>query len=213
MGMLPMLMVAWMVQSILFSWITLWNLCHTFNKCKVVYVHEKRHDSYSMQRRNARKLICMDMLLMLMLMFEWCNLVIFIDNTLKPVSYIEQMKCSLFSWQTSWLLCHAMKECDVAIFHGQTSGVYAYVWMVQGSLFSWITLWNLCHTLDRCKVAYIHGKLHDFYPMQWRNYADYESISLSLYSFTPCANINFIVFDLIRSLIETTIYRTWCEYS
>jgi hypothetical protein len=27
-----------------------------------------------------------------------------------------------------------------------------------------------------------------------------------LYSFTPCANINFIVFGLIRSLIETTIY-------
>jgi ribonucleoside-diphosphate reductase alpha chain len=32
--------------------------------------------------------------------------------------------------------------------------------------------------------------------------------SLCLYSFTPCANINCIVFGLIRSLIETTIYRT-----
>jgi uncharacterized membrane protein YiaA len=24
----------WMVQSSLFSWITLWNLCHTLNRCK-----------------------------------------------------------------------------------------------------------------------------------------------------------------------------------
>ena len=135
------------------------------------------------------------------------------DDTLKPVSYIEQMQGSLFSWSTSWLLFHEMKKDRVANFHGQASDAYAYVWTVQGSLFSWITLWNLCHTLDRCKVAYIHGKLHDFYPMQWRNYADYESTSLCLYSFTPCANTNFIFFGLIRSLIETTIYRTWCEYS
>jgi hypothetical protein len=135
------------------------------------------------------------------------------DNTLKPVSYIEQMSGSLLSWKTSWLLSHATKECQVANFHEQASDAYAYVWMVQCSLFSLITLWNLCHTLDRCKVAYIHGKRHDFYPIQWRNYADYESTSLCLYSFTPCANINCIVFGLIRSLIETTIYRTWREYS
>jgi hypothetical protein len=43
--------------------------------------------------------------------------------------------------------------------------------------------------LSRYKVAYIHGKLHDFYPMQWRNYADYESISLSLYFFTPASEV------------------------
>ena len=106
-----------------------------------------------------------------------------------------------------------MKECEVANFHGQASDAYAYVWMMQSSLFSWITLWNLCHTLNRCKVAYFHGKLHDSYPMQWRNYSDYESTSLCLYSFTLCANINFIVFGLTRSWIETTIYRIWCDYS
>jgi len=47
-------------------------------------------------------------------------------NTLKPVSYTEQMQGSLFSWKTSWLLYHAMKEWQVANFYGQTS--YAYVW-------------------------------------------------------------------------------------
>jgi len=131
-------------------------------------------------------------------------------------AYVGTVQGSLFSWSTSWLLSHAMKKDRVANFHGQSSYAYAYVGTVQGSLFSWITLWNLCHALDRCEVTYIHGKLHDFivfYPMQWRDYADYESTSLCLYSFTPCANINFIVFGLIRSLIETTIYRTWCKYS
>ena len=131
--------------------------------------------------------------------------------TLKPVSYTEQMQGSLSACNTSWLLYHAMKECQLANFYGQT--YYAYVWMMQGSLFSWITLWNMCHTLNRCKVAYFHGKLHDPYTMQWRNYSNYESTSLWLYSFTPCANINCIVFGLTRSWIETTIYRTRCEYS
>ena len=40
----------WMVQGSLFSWITLWNLCHTLNRCKVAYFHRTLHDSYSMQR-------------------------------------------------------------------------------------------------------------------------------------------------------------------
>jgi hypothetical protein len=39
----------WMVHSSLFSWITLWNLCHTLNRCKVAYFDGTRHDSYSMQ--------------------------------------------------------------------------------------------------------------------------------------------------------------------
>ena len=103
------------------------------------------------------------------------------DNTLKPVSDIEQMQGSLFSWNTSWLLFHAMNKGQVAnfhgpcnegmrgtYFHGQATDTYAYVWMVPGSLFSWITLWNLCQTLNRCKVAYLHGKSHDSYSMQWR---------------------------------------------
>jgi hypothetical protein len=46
------------------------------------------------------------------------------DNTLKPVLYIEQMEGSLFFWKTSWLLSHATKECQVANFHGHAS--YAY---------------------------------------------------------------------------------------
>jgi hypothetical protein len=178
----------WMMQCSLFSRITLWNLCHTLNRCKVAYFHGILHDSYTMQWRNV------------------------MDNTLKPMSYTEQMEGSLFSWETSWNLYHVLKECQVANFHGQASDAYADVWMMQGSLFSWITLWNLCHTLNRCKVTYFHGKLHDSYTMQWRNYSDYQSTSLCLYSFTLCANINFIAFGLTRSWIETTVYRTWCEY-
>ena len=80
------------------------------------------------------------------------------DNTLTPVSGIEQMQGSLFLWKTSWLLSHATKQCEVANFQGKASDTYAYVWMVQGSLFSWITLWNLCQTLNRCKVAYLLWK-------------------------------------------------------
>jgi hypothetical protein len=135
------------------------------------------------------------------------------DNTLKPVAYTEQMQVSLLSWKTPWHLSHAMKECRAAIFYEQASDAYAYVWMMEGSLFSGITLWNLCHILNICKVAYFHGKLHEFYAMQWRNYSDYESTSLCFYSFTLCANINCIVFELTRSWIETTIYTTWCEFS
>jgi hypothetical protein len=62
------------------------------------------------------------------------------DNTLKPVSYIEQMQGSLFSWKTSRLPSHALKECEVANFYGQASDDYACVGTVQGSLFSLITL-------------------------------------------------------------------------
>ena len=49
------------------------------------------------------------------------------DNTLKPMSYTEQVQGSFFSWKTSRHLYHAMKECQVANFHGQASGAYAYV--------------------------------------------------------------------------------------
>jgi hypothetical protein len=56
------------------------------------------------------------------------------DNTLKHMSYTEQMQGSLFPLKTSWHLSHAMKECQVANFHGQASDAYAYVWMVQGIL-------------------------------------------------------------------------------
>jgi hypothetical protein len=44
----------WMVPGSLFSWITLWDLCQTLNRCKVACFYGKRHDSYPMQRRNAR---------------------------------------------------------------------------------------------------------------------------------------------------------------
>ena len=49
------------------------------------------------------------------------------DNTLKAVSYTEQMQCSLFSSKTSRHQYHAMKECQVAIYHRQSYGTYAYV--------------------------------------------------------------------------------------
>ena len=32
----------WMVQGSLFSWLTLWHLCHTLNRCKVAYFYGKR---------------------------------------------------------------------------------------------------------------------------------------------------------------------------
>ena len=38
----------WMVPGSLFSWITLWHMCHTLNRCKVAYFHGKLHDSYPM---------------------------------------------------------------------------------------------------------------------------------------------------------------------
>jgi hypothetical protein len=44
-------------------------------------------------------------------------------NNLKPImAYTGQMQGSLFSWTTSWLLYHAMKECRVANFHGYHFG-------------------------------------------------------------------------------------------
>ena len=44
--------------------------------------------------------------------------------------------------------------------------------------------------------------------LHWTHYSDYESTSLCLYSFTLCANINFIVFGLTRSWIEYSNYYT-----
>jgi hypothetical protein len=32
----------WMVQGSLCSWLTLWHLCHTLNRCKVAYFYGKR---------------------------------------------------------------------------------------------------------------------------------------------------------------------------
>ena len=42
----------WMVQGSLFSLITLWNSCHSLNRCEVAYCHGKPHDYYAMQWRN-----------------------------------------------------------------------------------------------------------------------------------------------------------------
>ena len=115
---------------------------HATKECEVAYFHGQATDTYAYVWMVPGSL------------FSWYN-------TLKPVSDIEQMYGSLFSWKTSWLLSHAIKECQVANVHGQAADAYAaYVWMVQCSLFSWITLWNLCHTLKRCTVAYFHGKRH-----------------------------------------------------
>ena len=46
------------------------------------------------------------------------------DNTLTPVSYIEQMLGSLFSWKMSGLLSNVTKECEVANFHGQVANFH-----------------------------------------------------------------------------------------
>ena len=61
------------------------------------------------------------------------------ENTLKPISYTENMQGRLFSWKTSELLYHAMKECQVANVHGQAYDAYAHVLMMKCSLFSWMT--------------------------------------------------------------------------
>jgi len=44
------------------------------------------------------------------------------DNTLKPMSYTEQMQDSLFSWKTP-IPCN--EGMSVANFHGQASDTYA----------------------------------------------------------------------------------------
>jgi uncharacterized membrane protein YiaA len=159
----------WMVPGSLFSWISLWNLCHTLNRCKVAYFMENVMTPISHATKEYE-----------VANFHW--------QTSDVYAYVWMVQGSLFSWITFWNLCHTLNRCKVAYFmenvmtpishatkeyevtnfHGQTSDVYAYVCMVQGSLFSWITLWNLCHTLNRYKVAYFHGTLHDSYSTQWR---------------------------------------------
>jgi hypothetical protein len=79
-------------------------ICHTLNRCKVTYFHEKRHDSYPMQRRNVRKLIFMGKLLILMLMFEWCKVVYFHGLHFE--------------------ICHTLNRCKVAYFHEKRHDSY-----------------------------------------------------------------------------------------
>jgi hypothetical protein len=56
------------------------------------------------------------------------------------ISCTEQMQGRLFSWKTSWHLCHAMKECRVAKCHDKLLIlILVFQWWIQGSLFSWIT--------------------------------------------------------------------------
>jgi membrane-associated HD superfamily phosphohydrolase len=104
---------AWMVQGSLYSWITLWHLWHTLNRCKVV-AWDRSHDFF---QKNKLSYICsmydtgvkvlsmkinylapfypspLGKLLMFMLMFERCK-----------------VHCSLFSWITLWNLCHILKS-------------------------------------------------------------------------------------------------------
>ena len=49
------------------------------------------------------------------------------EHFITPIPCNEERSGSLFSWKTSRLSSHAMKECEVANFHGQTSDAYAYV--------------------------------------------------------------------------------------
>ena len=123
------------------------------------------------------------------------------------------------NWMHSFVVSLGYESVDRTTFstwsttalHWKCTSVNAFIpqWNFKRmhSILKYNTLKFMSYT-GQMQVAYIHGKLHDFNPMQWRNYADYESTSLCLYSFSPCANINLIVFGLIRSLIETTIYRT-----
>jgi hypothetical protein len=66
---------------------------------------------------------------------EW-EVATFHGQTSDAYAYVWMVPGSLFSWNTSWLLFHAMKKGRVANFHGQASDAYAHVWTVQGSLFS-----------------------------------------------------------------------------
>jgi hypothetical protein len=134
----------WMVPGSLFSWITLWHLCHTLNRCKVAY-----YTIYIGTWRNRIKANT-----------SQHNFFITWDRS-HEVFHEYKLPCICPVYDIGFKVL-SMK---INYFHGQTSDGYAYVWMVPGSLFSWITLWHLCHTLNRCKVAYFHGKRHDSYPM------------------------------------------------
>jgi hypothetical protein len=48
------------LQSSLFSWITLWHLCHTLNRGQVPYFHETLHESYSMQWATSHSFVALD---------------------------------------------------------------------------------------------------------------------------------------------------------
>jgi hypothetical protein len=111
----------WMMKGILFAWITLWDLCHTLNRYKVIYVHGKRIDTMKECQVTNFHGHSSDIYATSL---KDAKMFMFMDNTLKRMSYIGQMPGSSFSWKTSWHLCHAMKLYEVANFHGQASDTY-----------------------------------------------------------------------------------------
>jgi hypothetical protein len=120
----------WMVRGSLFSWITLWNLCHTLNRCTVAYFYEKRHDSYPKEwevanfqdrnhgvlHRNKLPYICSMYDTGFKVLSMKINYLAPFKHKHKPVSYIEQMYGSLFLCKTPWFLSYGMKEWEVANF-------------------------------------------------------------------------------------------------
>jgi hypothetical protein len=99
----------WMVQDSLFSWITLWNLCHTLNRCKVAYFHEKTS-------------------LLLSHAMKECEVANFHGQTSDAYAYVWMVQNSLFSWITLWNLCHTLNRCKVAYFHGKRDDSYSMQW-------------------------------------------------------------------------------------
>ena len=116
----------------------------------------------------------------------------FMENLMTRILCNEERSSSQFSWTSFRWLCLCLNGARWFIFMDSTLKPMSYTGQMQGSLYSWKTSWLLSHAMEELC---------------------YESTNLCLYSFTPCANINFIVFGLIWSLIGTTIYRTWCGYS
>jgi hypothetical protein len=114
-----MLMFEWCkVHCSLFSWITLWNLCHTLNRCKVAYFHGTLHDSYSMKWRKVRYVIFMDHAM------KECEVANFHGQASDVYAYVWMVQGSLFSWITLWNLCHTLNRCKVAYFYGKRHNSY-----------------------------------------------------------------------------------------
>jgi hypothetical protein len=98
----------WRVQGSLFSWNTLWNLCHTLNRWKVAYIYGKSwllsHATKECQVANVHGQIS------------------------DAYAYVWMVQNSLFSWITLWNLCHTLNRCKVAYFHGKLHDSYSMQW-------------------------------------------------------------------------------------
>ena len=73
---------AWMVQGSLLSWMTLWHLCHTLNRCKVAYFHET---SWLLSHATNE-----------------CEVGNFHGQASDAYAYVSMVQGSLFSWIAHW---------------------------------------------------------------------------------------------------------------